>query len=360
MSRTTRLGLLSTTVDLEIEDGVDVDEVDRALAFLATHVSVVDVPDGPADVRVTVTASGLEPPAGTPVEELYVRRSASDFFTIPAERATVDGLEHLHCTRTGSRFVFDAAHRTVRAVVPAGGAMDLVELLRDVVLRLEENAGTLVLHATAATGPDGAVLVAGAKAAGKSTVLLELVEHHGYQVLSGDKALVRVVDGVALVHGWPDYPHLGYGTVVKYPGLADIAGLAADHEAPVGHEFSALGKFAVDPGRFRDRFPCAPVGVQVPVRAVLHPAIGPGATELTPVAGHDDRRGLLAGVVESVFDGSNAGWHGLVEDRRSDVTDVHDAVLDLLADAPAWTLRGEGDLRDALPAELRVEAAAAC
>ena len=36
-----------------------------------------------------------------------------------------------------------------------------------------------------------AVLVVGGKGAGKSTVLLELVEHHGHEVMSGDKTVVR-------------------------------------------------------------------------------------------------------------------------------------------------------------------------
>ncbi|BCL18192.1 hypothetical protein ACPCBX_05950 [Streptomyces tuirus] len=53
-----------------------------------------------------------------------------------------------------------------------------------------------------------------------------------------------------------------------------------------GHAFSPVGKFAVDPLPFRERFPSAPVGVRVPVAAILHPAIGPGErTVVEPLTG---------------------------------------------------------------------------
>jgi hypothetical protein len=52
-------------------------------------------------------------------------------------------------------------------------------------------------------------------------------------------------------------------------GLREIAGIGDDYVPAEGHAFSPVGKFAVDPLPFRERFPSAPVGVRVerlPVR----------------------------------------------------------------------------------------------
>ncbi|SCK38902.1 hypothetical protein [Streptomyces sp. WMMB 322] len=168
----------------------------------------------------------------------------------------------------------------------------------------------MVLHATAAYRDGSAVLVTGGKGAGKSTVLLELVERFGYRVMSGDKTVVHELpDGSVLAAGWPDYPHLGYGTVAKYPGLREIAGIPEDYRPAQDHAFSPVGKFAVDPVRFRDRFPSAQLGVQAPVSAIIHPSIGPGDhTVLEPVGGSmAERAAALDANLESAFDGATPG-----------------------------------------------------
>jgi hypothetical protein len=364
-----RLATLGTSVDLVVDEAAgSSDDFARALDFLSTHLPASQICDGDwahvvgdddsqvlATVYVTLRAGEQhKPPTGAPAEKLFLRKSASDFFTVPAQRVTAHGREYVHCTRTGSRMALDRQARRVDFALSPGGAMDLVELLRDLIIKHEESRGTVVLHATAAFRDGQTVLVAGAKAAGKSTLLLELVEHHGYTVLSGDKSLVVTRKGSAAVSGWPDYPHLGYGTIIKYPGLPQIAGLHEDHEPPPGHAFSPLGKFAIDPAPFRARFACAPAGTLAPLLAVLHPAIGPGNTQLTQVTDPAARRALLASATESAFDGTHAGWHHFVPDERARHRAQREHVLDLLAEVPAWTLTGAGDLTDdALPARLR-------
>ncbi|MEU2995568.1 hypothetical protein ACPCAJ_34630 [Streptomyces griseoincarnatus] len=340
-----------TRLDLEVAPGAGVED---ALAFLATHLTAEEAkPDETgrepvATLRVHAPdPERLAPPTGTVQEDIYLRKSASEFFTVPARRAEVDGREYLECTKTGTRFLFDRAARVIEVTLGAGGHMDLVELVRDLVLKHQENTGAAVLHATAAYRDGEVVLVTGAKGAGKSTVLLELVEHFGYQVLSGDKTVLHELpDGSVVAAGWPDYPHLGYGTVAKYPGLREIAGIGDDYVPAEGHAFSPVGKFAVDPLPFRERFPSAPVGVRVPVAAILHPAIGPGErTVVEPLTGSsEDHAEVLRANVESAFDGANAGWHHYLDDGRAAHTDQVKRITDILARVPAWTLTGPGDL----------------
>ncbi|WP_035698729.1 hypothetical protein [Glycomyces tenuis] len=151
-------------------------------------------------------------------------------------------------------------------------------------------------------------------------------------------------DGAVAAAGTPDYPHLGYATVAKYPGLPEIAGIAADHRPPPDHEFSPYGKFAVDPSRFRRRFPDAPAGALAPVAAVLHPAIGPGErTEVTARrASVDAEAEVLHANLESAFDG--AGWHAYLDDERARVESDRSAAVAALARVPAWDVSGPGDL----------------
>ncbi|WP_051877489.1 hypothetical protein [Streptomyces natalensis] len=342
-----------TRLDLETAPGADIGE---ALDFLGTHLAAAphDAAARPAEalatLRIAAAASDRHvPPSGTPWEDIYVRKSASDFFTIPARRAQALGREYLECTKTGTRFAFDRAARTIDVLIGPGGAMDLVELIRDLVLKDQENAGAAVLHATAAYRDGSAVLITGAKGAGKSTILLELVEKFGYQIMSGDKTVLHEqADGSVLASGWPDYPHLGYGTIAKYAGLKEIAGIADGYEPAPGHAFSPVGKFAVDPVRFRERFPSAPRGTRVPVSAIIHPAIGPGdRTVLEPCPPAPDALAAsLDANVESAFDGANAGWHHYLTDGRAAQADRRSRITAALATVPAWLLTGPGDLAD--------------
>ncbi|MFT2020545.1 hypothetical protein ACMA1D_32685 [Streptomyces sp. 796.1] len=346
-----RLDFHGTRLDLEVAPGAGVEE---ALVFLDTHLTAKEAKSEETGREPVATLcvhapdpGRLAPPAGAVQEDVYLRKSASEFFTVPARRAAVEGREYLECTKTGTRFVFDRAARVIDVTLGAGGHMDLVELVRDLVLKHQENTGAAVLHATAAYRDGEVVLITGAKGAGKSTVLLELVEHLGYQVLSGDKTVLHELsDGLVVAAGWPDYPHLGYGTVVKYSGLRKIAGIGDDYVPVEGHAFSPVGKFAVDPLPFRERFPSAPVGVRVPVAAILHPAIGPGErTIIEPLTGsRADHAEVLRANVESAFDGTSAGWHHYLDDSRAAHTARVKRITDILAGVPAWTLTGPGDL----------------
>ncbi|WP_116246239.1 hypothetical protein [Nocardiopsis sp. FIRDI 009] len=344
----TRLSYLDTHVDVTVAPGAD---IGGAHDFLGTHVTVgpAEGPEPLADLRVA--AEPEEWPSAPEWREGFVRQSASDFFTIPARLARVDGRDLVECVRTGTRFAIDHATRRIDAVADPKGALDLVELLRDLFLKDQENRGAVVLHATAAVRDGEAVLVTGAKGTGKSTILLELVEHCGFRILSGDKTVLREQpDGAVLASGWPGYPHLGHGTIAKYPGLPEITDVSPE-EAPAA-DFSPYGKYAVDPVRFRERFPSTPVGLSFPVRGVLHPRIGPGTTRVTPLTGGTEGHvSALAANVESAF--GAPVWHRLTDDRRATHRERRGRVLRTLGPCPAWSLTGPGDLTpEALPAEL--------
>jgi hypothetical protein len=130
---TQRLAFLDTTLDVELAPGTNIVE---ALRFLETHVAIEPAAAGEesplATLRIAGTASERHtPPEGTRWEDIYLRKSASEFFTVPARRAVAAGREYVECTKTGTRFVFDVARHLVDVAVADEGAMDLVELVRD-------------------------------------------------------------------------------------------------------------------------------------------------------------------------------------------------------------------------------------
>lgn len=347
MSATFDLTYRESVVRFRMHEGADVSE---ALAFLSTHFRVEEAnPSSDLVATLDVREPGAHVADDGDWERIFVRKSASEFFTIPALRKTSGGgIETVYCTKTGARFEFNARRGTVEVFVGSAGQLDLVELIRDLVLKDQENRGAAVLHGTAAERDGRAVLITGLKGAGKSTVLLELVEHHGYRIMSGDKTLaIRNAEGRTVLAGWPDYPHLGYATIAKYPGLKDIAGLGDEFIPEPGFEFSPVGKFAVNPAGFRERFPSASRGLEAPTEVILFPRIGAGEeTTFDAVTGPEEVLRRLSELDESPFTGKYAGWTSFIASRREAHAEERAAMLHELAAAPAWDVRGPGDIAE--------------
>ena len=322
--------------------------ISGALGFLSSHFARTAASSAkPVATIVVHPLSSPDRPVLTDGEHIYVRKSASEFFTVPALRTRAAREEVLVCEKTGTTFVFEADKRQITAFVGADSQLDLIELVRDIVLKDQENRGAVVLHGTAAVRDGRAILITGLKGAGKSTVLLELVEHFGYTVLSGDKTLVRRdALGGTVVTGWPDYPHLGFATIDKYPGLREIAGITDDYVPNPDHAFSPIGKFAVDPLAFRDRFPSAPLDISAPVEAILFPRIGPGEeTVLTRLEWSSPAvaRERIESLDESPYSGRHSDWHRFITADTARHAERRAAIIGDLAGVPAWSVEGPGD-----------------
>lgn len=343
------LAFRGSALTLSLHDGA---AIDSALEFLASHFSWTGetyISDPVADVHVY--------PAGTPLsgwpenvawEDIFVRKSASPFFTIPATRARIERDEYVDCVATGTSMAFHPAQGRIDVALPAAGYLDFVERVRDLVLKDQENRGVLVLHATSAERDGSLAVISGSKGAGKSTILLELVEHFGFRVVAGDTTLAFVDEsGDVILTGWPDYPHLGFGTIDRYPGLLRIAGIPDDYVPATEQVFSPLGKFAVDFTGFRVRFPGAARGFHSQPAEIILPNIGPGeTTEVRDIGGSvGDRRRLLNANLESAFAGAHAGWQSFSENHTGAHAAAHDAIITALCTLPMREITGPGDLR---------------
>lgn len=112
----------------------------------------------------------------------------------------------------------DSQHR-VYLFLSQTSEIAIVELLRDIIIKDQENKGSVILHAAAVEKDNKVVAISGIKGAGKSTATMELLFHAGYHFFTGDKLFVRFENEKLIAKGWPDYPHLGVGTISRYSPL---------------------------------------------------------------------------------------------------------------------------------------------
>jgi hypothetical protein len=260
-------------------------------SFLGSHFEFSEEWDGTVFANVSITRKScpisLERFASG--ERVFLRQSASAYFTIEGQRVVDVTGEHVRCTRSGSIISFCGVE--VTAYIPFDGfALDVIELVRDLFSKRLESIGVVVLHSTVLERNGQAALVIGRKGAGKTTMALRLVTEHGFRFVSGDKAVVSVADEMPYVSGWPDYPHIGAGTLKSMPVLADALGVGREYLATLPDTH----KMALDPGLFRRFVPHASQ-THYPVRCVLYPDVASRLNKgITPLHQHADR--LIANI----------------------------------------------------------------
>lgn len=136
----------------------------------------------------------------------------------------------------------------------------LIELVRYFGLLVEQSRGTAILHSSAVIDgtSGGVVAIAGVKGAGKTTTMLDLVLGRGNGYFSGDKLLLDVVDGRLRARGWPDYPHIGLGSLRQHPALVERLGSQA--AAALDPTRADSDKILITPEAFAGALGRSPVG----------------------------------------------------------------------------------------------------
>lgn len=206
---------------------------------------------------------------------------------------------------------------------PSPRAPELVfHAARGLALAIGTGGRSLMLHASAIVLGGRAVLFAGGKGAGKSTLFIEAVAAAGATPLANDRVTLRL-DGDPVAESWPSYASYCEGTIADYPVLRE-AFLAYERSASSagltrwGHALArdyTQARKRIIPPRFlveslgrRYAF-AAPAGALVMARADVTSAAPLRARRNRTTAALSDDE--IAAIVFGDDDADFPRWHGL-------------------------------------------------
>ncbi|MES2743614.1 MAG: hypothetical protein V4754_22050 [Pseudomonadota bacterium] len=187
----------------------------------------------------------------------------------------------------------------------------LIELVRYYGLLVEQAKGSVVLHSAAVIARDGEQVhaIVGPKGAGKTTTMLAMIASGHYRYFSGDKVLLDLQDGVLRARGWPDYPHVGLGTLRQHPVLAARLGVA--FSAPDGSALSDRHKVLIDPALLMASIETSATG-SGRLGALILPSVDTDGDGSQRALGAAEKDGVSADqLFEWPHEFGTARWHGI-------------------------------------------------
>jgi len=268
-----------------------------------------------------------------------IRRSTAELFNLVADIIIDDqSIAVVHDIKKRTAYKIERRDRRITAYVTGSSFIHLIELIRYTALIIEEARGTTLLHASAAVMDDEAVLVLGHKGAGKTTTLLRLLLGDALDYLSGDKILLSSGPEGITIRSWPDYPHIGIGSLRPYPAFAEACGVTFLWDD--GRSKSDSHKELIDPHRFRSALPGTPRRSCNKIRALLFPDIASKKCGVRKFPAEEQSLKVLQENVEFPFEFTTGRWHGLFDDisRKERATD--DQLLRRLVDTPWYSVFG--------------------
>jgi hypothetical protein len=209
--------------------------------------------------------------AARAVRPMALRRSSAAPFNLDLRLLAEAGPPRMaYDPATGTGYLIDHAARRIELFLTENSLFHVIETVRYTLLVAEQNKGALILHASAAQQEDGA--------------------------LSGDKLLADCPEGRLRLRGWPDFPHVGIGTLSGFPALARACGVAlctADgHPRPPGE------KVLIAPARLAAALGAEPAPARAGRAAfVLLPDVRVDQPSLRHI-GTAERRARLADLIE--------------------------------------------------------------
>ncbi|WP_406138590.1 hypothetical protein [Streptomyces sp. NBC_01089] len=268
------LNFLHTTIELDVDAAAEA-AFGRIRRFFRHLLD--DTPRNETTFRVAVAPYDPDSdvdPAVWAVPESVVRLSSAREFTFHAH--IVDDADRR--SYTNRNMVLDAPHDAMkdpvfRTRVTERAAVQMIDFLRDLVIRNEEQQGTVVLHASGIHDGRRAVCIAGPKGAGKTTTMLSCLRRDDWSYFSGDKVFCTFDASGVTVHPWRDYPYVGVGTIRADKRLEQLVrdgvDAAVDTYEP-GH------KILIDPDVFEEWLGTPFDATPRPLAALFLPRVEPG------------------------------------------------------------------------------------
>lgn len=337
------LNFLGTTVRLEVDAAVEA--AFAPVRRFLRHLISTEVSNPPAfQVRLRHYDPDTDvAPEVWSIPQSVIRRSSAREFTFDAH--VVDrGERRLYINRAT---LLDAPRDAVKDNVfelriTQGSAIQVLDFLRDLVIRNEESRGTVVLHASGIRDADRAVAIAGPKGAGKTTTLLCALDSPNWTYFTGDKLFCEPVEGGVVAHPWRDYPYVGVGTIVRDSRLA---GLVREFVEPNLDRRPASDKILIDPDVFESW-----LGVEFSasgrrLAAVFLPEVRPGEPLRSwHLTDDNERWAQLNKIVDRQADTTFFTWQSYLVPDYAPFYATLSRLRGLLRDIPMIRLRGTLDI----------------
>lgn len=300
----------------------------RFLAFISPYFLSEKV-EGEVDLHLTLHEENTFLPEWKTcyTGEETIRRSTAEAFNLELSRGELsDGTQIAWNERDQTGYAFVPGSQRMDLYISNSSFIHLIEFFRYYCLLLEAGKGSVLLHASAVENLEtGEVLaISGVKGGGKTTTMLNLVGSGKYGFFSGDKLLVDLHEGALRVRGWPDYPHVGVGSLRRHPELCRKLGLLVS-EPPMS-DADARDKYLFTPELFYGALgtPKTPSGS---LEGLLLPDILGEAQASALLSSLDKERIDQRQLFENPYEFTTAKWHGLTYKEMDDsVRDLHQKV----------------------------------
>jgi hypothetical protein len=301
------LNFLATTVRFDID--ADADAVFAPIRRFFRHVlsdAASILPTFHVHVHLFDARTHV-PPEVWSVEPSVIRRSNAKEFNFDAH--VVDrGGRRLYANRAT---LLDTPRDVLRDNVfelwiTTASAVQVLDFVRDLVIRHEESIGTVVLHASGLRDADRTIAIAGPKGAGKTTTLLSALRSPNWTYFTGDKLFCEFVGDEVHAHPWRDYPYVGVGTILADRRLTELVVDSVDADVA---SRPMTDKILIDPDVFESW-----LGVEFSadarrLAAVFLPEVRPGEPLRTwRVTEDNERWSLLNKIIDRQADTTFFGW----------------------------------------------------
>ena len=245
----------------------------------------------------------------------------------------------------------DVTGRCVTLVTPSGKfgvRTALMRVVRELAIIHVRERGGLLLHAAALAVGNRGLIVAGEKNAGKTTLLVNLLQHGAACYVSNDRTAVSMATSPPSLRGMPTIISVRPGTLTFFPRFGEhLRARGFQYRLTlaetVGGEAARLskdGRFVLSPAQF-----CALLRVEqlgaCAASAVVFPQIADD--EQTICLRQLDEREAAERVMRAVFGvaaaGATEGLLGVVGGSRPGDTAVSGSIAQLVAALPCFECR---------------------
>ena len=204
----------------------------------------------------------------------------------------------------------DTATRVIRVWGPTPKALrvPLLRIIEDLFLNeIQRNRG-IIVHASGVVADGRSTLVLGNKGAGKSSLLVKLLQNFDVQKLANDNVCLQLEKDEMTVQGWPAFMKLCAGTVATHRELVhdfpEQARTVLDNDAEL---WAVYEKIPLYPSQAAERF-ATRLAASAPLGAVILPRFTTSLPGRLSIANYTDLASELRLCLQGMFNPNHSEW----------------------------------------------------